>query len=123
MNGVFTPTVAVQVWERDKGRCFLCQVQLRKDERGVSWSLHHRQPRGMGGTSKVMTAAKGMLLCGTGVSGCHGYVESHRAEAMEKGWLISVNSRMQPAEVPVLTVWRTRVLLTDDGRIEEGNWG
>lgn len=68
----------------------------------------------MGGDRRpeVKTAANGLLLCGSGVTGCHGWVESHRAEAMSLGLLL------RRSEVPVLvpvTLRRGRVLLDDIG--------
>ena len=49
--------------------------------------VHHRRPRGMGGTSltAVHTAASLLHLCHR----CHqGRVELHRAEALRMGWLL-----------------------------------
>ena len=43
----------------------------------------------------------GVVLCGTGTTGCHGYVESNRAEAAEQGWLVPRRDPRDPADVPV----------------------
>jgi hypothetical protein len=53
-------------------------------------SIHHRQPRGAGGTSNTAThsLANLMLICGTGVTGCHGWIESNRACAEQLGLLV-----------------------------------
>lgn len=85
------------------------------DIRGLDYSIHHRRPRGMGGTrwEGANLPSNLMLLCGTGVNGCHGIVESHRAGAVAGGWLVL--SRTDPATVAVLITrdrWR---YLTDDG--------
>lgn len=76
--------------------------------------IHHRRPRGMGGTSDPGTnrAANGLALC----SCCHDVVEGRsvlhpqlgrvrgsRAESERKGWLISRLSPDAPDEVPVWT--------------------
>lgn len=53
----------------------------------------------MGGTKRgVNSLANLALVCGSGTTGCHGYIESHREEAYERGWL--VHSWDDPAEVP-----------------------
>jgi hypothetical protein len=56
----------------------------------------------MGGTKRpeVNDPIALALLCGDGVSGCHGYVESHRGLAYQMGWL--VHSWDDPAKVPWL---------------------
>lgn len=49
-----------------------------------------------------------VVLCGSGTTGCHGWVESHRAEAYDAGLLVRRGLRT-PAEVPLdwhgETVW------------------
>ncbi len=54
-------------------------------------NLHHRTPRGMGGSRQawIDQPANLVLLCGSGTTGCHGWVESHRAWALDQGWLCS----------------------------------
>jgi hypothetical protein len=44
----------------------------------------------MGGSKNEMLheTANLIVLCGTGTSGCHGWVESNRAKARELGYLI-----------------------------------
>lgn len=58
---------------------------------------HHRLPRSNPACSNLLSNL--ILACGWGnASGCHGYVETHREEAYEKGWL--VRSGYDPEEVP-----------------------
>jgi hypothetical protein len=78
------------------------------------WSVHHRRPAGMGGDRRpeVKTAANGLLLCGSGVTGCHGWVESNRDEAYERGLLL--RRHQIPVDEPV-QLRRGRVLLDDEG--------
>ena len=79
-------------------RCEICGGSLQ----GVDgMSIHHRKPRGMGGTTdiKINSAANLMAICGSGTTGCHGWLESHREVAYEKGWL--VHRYDDPAEIPV----------------------
>jgi hypothetical protein len=98
------PSAAVRryVRARDGHACKRCFRPLREDE----GSIHHRQPRQMGGTKRpdVNDLAALALLCGSGTTGCHGWIESHRAEAYANGWL--VHSWDDPAEV----AWQTPVL-------------
>lgn len=78
------------------------------------WSIHHRRPRGMGGTkrSDTNTASNLILVCGSGTTGCHGWIESNRAEALGLGLL--VHQFISPLGAPV-TLTVGRVLLDDDG--------
>lgn len=78
------------------------------------WSVHHRRPRGMGGTKRkdVHSLANLLYVCGSGTTGCHGWIESHREDAYDLGLL--VRQRQNPAEVPV-TLRIGRVLLDDEG--------
>ena len=87
--------------ERDGRACKVCSRPLRYDE----GSIHHRQARQMGGTARhsVNDPANLALVCGSGTTGCHGWIESHRELAYQMGWL--VHSWEDPAEVP----WRPRV--------------
>lgn len=100
------------VWEAVRARFWgLC---ARCGESGPG-NVHHRQPRGMGGTSRPGTNSPANLLwlCGSGTTGCHGYVESYRTEAAEQGWL--VKHPRDPADVPVLLWDGQRVLLDAEG--------
>lgn len=82
--------------------CEICSVSIANGLRGRDWSVHHRVPRGMGGTrdEAVNSAPSLLILCGSGVTGCHGRVESDRAEAYINGWLVSRYS--DPAMTAVL---------------------
>lgn len=118
MAGEFPPRVVRLVFEvREGSRCFKCLGPLRWEDRGFGWSLHHRKPRGMGGSKAAWASspANGLVLCGSGTTGCHGWVESHRDEAYARGLLVYRNSRDVPADVPVQR---------DDGRwFELTDWG
>lgn len=104
---------------RADGRCELCPAALWTKDLGwiAPHSFHHRQPRGMGGSQlEDNNPARLLLLCGTGVTGCHGMVESQRVMAYANGWL--VKRPTDPAVVPAV-VRAGRRLLTTDGRYEE----
>lgn len=63
----------------------------RADGRVVRASRHHRVPQGMGGTDDpdAHRLDRLLLLCGDGVTGCHGWVESFREAARERGLLVN----------------------------------
>jgi 5-methylcytosine-specific restriction protein A len=65
----------------------------------------------MGGSRGAVTnsAANLVLLC----RGCHAWVESHRADAYEQGWL--VHRWQDPGPVPVYVAWQGWARLTLDG--------
>lgn len=103
------PSVRVRgvVQGRDGG-CFVCGAPAN--------NLHHRLARGAGGSKLAFVNAPAnlLLLCGSGTSGCHGWVESHRLVAYELGLLVRRNGVLLPAEVPVFSRWRGCWFLLDD---------
>lgn len=92
-----TPAVRALVVERAGGACELCREPL-----GDVWSLHHRLPRRMGGTRRgwINSPSNLLAVCGTGTTGCHGYIEIHRVEALGCGWLLP--DGQHPDQVSVL---------------------
>lgn len=84
--------------------------------RGVDHHIHHRRPRGNGGTVRPETnyPSNLLLLCPT----CHEDgktgVESQRTAAMAAGWLVP--QHIDPATVPVVIHGPRLVYLTQDGR-------
>ena len=104
------------VWSRDEGCCVRCGAAL-VGARGLSWSVHHRRPRSMGGTKLAWVDRPGnlILLCGSGTTGCHGWVESHRAFARGLGFLVSANGQRKPVEVPIHHSIHGLVVLDDHG--------
>tara|TARA_R110000868_G_scaffold57162_1_gene176805 strand:+ start:3956 stop:4267 length:312 start_codon:yes stop_codon:yes gene_type:complete len=81
-------------------------------------SIHHRKPRRMGGTKDpAINAAENLaLLCGTGTTGCHGWVESNRAEAKGLGWLVA--DWESPETVPMSDLYGHRFIFDDDRRVD-----
>lgn len=81
-------------------------------------TIQHRKPRRAGGTRRESINAPSNLLwvCGNGTTGCHGHMESYRAEALANGWLLHDGD--DATAVPVLRWDGERVLLDDDG-----GWG
>lgn len=56
--------------------------------------------------------ANGILLCGSGTTGCHGWAHREIADATRDGYVVSRWG--DEREVPVLT-WRGWMTLDDDG--------
>lgn len=102
-TGPTRATVRVVV-ERD-GVCLRCR-------RAEIEQIHHRQPRGLGGTRNpdINSPANLISLCAE----CHHYIEINRVKSRLAGWLVSHWD--DPKEIPISTpsglVW-----LTDDGRV------
>jgi len=95
-----TPTgTRATVLIRSQGCCERCGRSLAN----IPASVHHRRPRGMGGTRdpEIDAPENQVALCGSGVSGCHGWVESHREQAIEHGWLVPRRDPRHPRDVPV----------------------
>lgn len=100
------------VFARANYRCERCFKELH----GVfGVSVHHRRPRMMGGSrnAELHLAANLIVLCGSGNTGCHGWVESHRDKAREHGYLIQ---RVQNAhEIPFRDNAGVWYLIDNDG--------
>lgn len=95
------------VYARDGYGCLRCGVRSSYQP----YSVHHRLPRSRGGRDGLANLA---LLHGDGVQGCHGEIESDRAQAYLDGWLIRTGA--DPATIPMKT-WNGWRHLTDDGRV------
>ena len=76
---------------------------------GRATNFHHRKPRSLGGE---WSAANGLQVCGSGTTGCHGWITANPAGARAKGW--SVSSYADPALVSVHYRGR-EVLLPESG--------
>jgi hypothetical protein len=107
---------AETVLTRDGRSCVRCSKSIAGGERGVDFSIHHRIPRGMGGSRdpRLSSPANLLTLCGSGVTFCHGKVEANRTAALLQGFLL--HRIQEPTEVPVRTA--TGWVLLDD----EGGW-
>lgn len=97
------------VYARDLGCCCRCGVAVAN----VPHSVHHRTRRSQLGLHEFPNL---LTLCGSGSTGCHGYVHGHIAEAEAAGWLL--RSTGDPLKVPVRYATPgglARFWLTDDG--------
>ena len=103
------------VLARDGWKCVRCGEDIGGD-RGLEWVVHHRRPRGLGGTRRTDTNSPINLL--TLCSGCHVHVESHRGEALSNGWLVPQIA--DPATIGVLVEHGSRfTYLSADGRYSD----
>lgn len=85
--------VAELVRWRDRDRCQRCGSYT------PGGSLHHRQGRGGPDPHRP---ANLLLLCGSGTTGCHGWVHAHPAEAYEAGLMVRRLGVQTCEDVPVL---------------------
>jgi len=104
------PSVRVRalVLGRDEHACARCGMSVTDRPR----SIHHRVRRSQGGGNSPENL---ITLCGSGVTGCHGWVHANVAEARAPGWLLLgdddplAESVMYAAEYgPAVTFWLTR---------------
>ena len=96
--------------ERDEHRCFRCGAALTTGWPG--YSCHHRQTRAVGPD----TLDNRIMLCGSGTTGCHGWVHSHPKLSRDDGWIVSRHAA-DPAVIPVRHYRLGMVLLGADGSI------
>jgi hypothetical protein len=100
----FSPRMRRKINERDDERCTRCGRPV-----GPSANIHHRKLRSRGGMGN---AANGILLCGTGTTGCHGWAHANVTQATEEGLIVS--RWADPVIIPILT-WRGWIRVDDDG--------
>jgi hypothetical protein len=74
---------------RDEGVCIICR-------RGGAANWHHRKLRSHGGD---WNPSNGILLCGSGTTGCHGRAHAEPAWARLNGFIVP--SWADPAEYPL----------------------
>lgn len=97
-----TPDTRQLVLDRAENLCERCGK--------AGEQIHHRLPRGAGGTSdpEINSPSNLIVLCST----CHAWIESNRSASYDLGLL--VRRGQNPADVPVFLFGET-VLLTPEG--------
>lgn len=107
-------TVRELVLHRDGHCCARCG----RSTLNYPSSLHHRRPRGMGGSrdERINDPRNIVRVCGSGVSGCHGEIEGNRSAAKDTGWLIPSLAHL---DTPLITIHGTRIVLSADGGRED----
>lgn len=93
------------VKERSEGFCERCC-------RSGALSMHHRKKRGQGGPWSPENI---VAVCGSGTTGCHGWIEHNPDAAASEGF--HVRPWQEPAEVPLLRRGSDWVLLTKFGSL------
>lgn len=110
-----------RVWGRARGRCERCGCEVG----WLAYSFHHRRLRGQGGDRRPDTHSVQnlLLLCGSGTTGCHGWVH-HDTTGLcrEQGYIVS--RWADPLEQPVRSFLAGWTLLGPDGEYlsEAGEW-
>ena len=114
-----TKDVREIVLDRARHSCERCGNLLGMN---MFYSIHHRIPRGMGGSDRaeLNLPSNLMALCGSGTTGCHGWIESNRSSSYEDGWLCYRNDDPATVVVKIANPQQTGdrfqyVFLTDDG--------
>lgn len=107
---------------RAGGCCERCGKTVHADGRFVDeYSIHHRKPRGMGGTKDPAANSPSnlVLLCGSATTpdGCHTSVEKFREASVRTGWIVPRTA--DPAKVPVKFASGRWYLLNDEGTLTE----
>jgi hypothetical protein len=69
------------VEERSEGNC---EVRIAGVCLGRACNMHHRQREGVGPSLPFNL----LHLCGSGTTGCHGWIEHNRDEAKLRGWIV-----------------------------------
>lgn len=99
------------VLERDEQQCRRCWRSIV----GRPYSIHHRKLRSRGGDDSLPNL---VTLCGSGTTGCHGWVHANPEKATTHGWM--VESWRKPDEAPIIYPEETSgtryvFFLTDQG--------
>jgi len=104
----FTEKTRQVIRERAKNRCELCGTPV-----GMDAQIHHRKPRGMGGTKDDASrlACNGLFVHFR----CHEKIERNREIALANGWLVRQSGDSQDQPVRLHYGW---VLLNADGSVD-----
>ncbi|WP_280499411.1 HNH endonuclease [Nocardia cyriacigeorgica] len=107
MVAAITATEARRIIDtRCGGRCERCGQ--------AGYTIHHRRKRSQGGTWEPSNL---LALCGSGTTGCHGWVEANPNLATAFGfWL----RHGQDSTTTPVWLWGRGVLLDDAGGLRDG---
>jgi 5-methylcytosine-specific restriction enzyme A len=105
-----SPVVLLLVKTRSGGRCERCAWSVPVDA-----EVHHRVPRGMGGSKdpRINLPSNLVNLC----AACHRWAESYRSAAYRDGWL--VHRTAEPNATPIESKLHGYVLFADDGGVDQ----
>jgi hypothetical protein len=76
-------TIGLLILGRDRYRCVRCGVEVGQWWPG--YSVHHR----VLGNRDDMRPCNLITLCGSGTTGCHGWVHNHPKLSRDEGWIVS----------------------------------
>lgn len=79
------------IYERDDHRCVRCGTRAN--------NVHHRKLRARAWKWEVNLASNRIATCGSGSTGCHGWMHENPAEATKNGWIVA--SWGTPSDIPV----------------------
>jgi 5-methylcytosine-specific restriction enzyme A len=102
----FTEKTRNIIKERAGERCEMCGVRCEAGQ------IHHRQPRGMGGSKEreSRSAANGLYLH----ERCHFKIERNRSDGYQKGWLVH---KWETSEDKPVLMWDGWKILGADGSL------
>lgn len=97
-------TVRQLIKDRSGGCCERCGKTITGH-----YSIHHRKPRGMGGTRdpKANSPANLVLLCGSATTpdGCHTGVERFREAAVATGYIVPQSGNPELVPIKLASGW------------------
>lgn len=101
-----------RVLARDGYQCAICGHGI--DTGWSGYSIHHRRMRSHGSGYDMLHEAGNLLtLCGSGTTGCHGWVHAHPKRAYQLGYLVHMSD--EPLSQPVYYQQHGWQLLGHDG--------
>lgn len=75
----------------------MCEVRIPGICQSHGTNAHHRKNASQGGTDELSNL---LLCCGSGTTGCHGWITEHPGESKRRGW--SVWRSNEPSLTPVV---------------------
>lgn len=96
-------------WARSGG---VCELGMAGWCEGAATNLSHRLGAGVLG---AWSASNGLYSCGSGTTGCHGWVHHEPTAARDLGWRLERRCRDDPLAIPVRHARFGWVLLDDEG--------
>lgn len=92
------------VRSRDGHRCQMCGQSIVD----TPSAIHHRIPKGMGGSALLEHASNLIRLCGNGnADGCHGFAHSNPEWARAMGWILWRSQDSMVVPVHTIEGWYT----------------
>jgi hypothetical protein len=90
VTALSVPKAREMLYDRSAAVCEVCG-------RARGTNAQHRKNRSQGGTWELSNL---IHVCGSGTTGCHGYIHAHPTESYACGW--SVRQANTPREMPAL---------------------